>query len=134
MMVQWSHSKDPFARQLERSDLQNHGNRLDNKNAADREQQNLLLDDYGNGADRSAQRKRTHVAHKHFRRMRVVPEKPKRRPGQRAAKNDQFARIRNPLYLEVIRKFRDTEDYLEIQRIASPSRPSVRFTAFEQPT
>src|SRR5262249_32945474 len=41
------HPENALAAQLERADLQNHGKRLDNEDAADEKQKDLLLDDHG---------------------------------------------------------------------------------------
>src|SRR6266404_3385708 len=64
--------------QLERPHLQNYGERFNHKDPADKKEQYLLLDNYGDSAERSPQRQRAHVAHENFRRVRVVPEETKR--------------------------------------------------------
>src|SRR5713101_10163739 len=46
MMVQRRHAKHAPASQLERADLNDHRKSLEHENAAEREQQNFLLDDY----------------------------------------------------------------------------------------
>src|ERR1700730_13976624 len=63
MVMDGRHSKNALAAQLERAHLQNHRNGFQHKNAANEEQQNLLLDDDRNHAERPAQRKRPHIAH-----------------------------------------------------------------------
>src|SRR6266849_3853958 len=75
MVMDGRHAEDALTAQLERAHLQNHRNGFQHKNAANEEQQNLLLDDYSDHAERPAQRERTHISHENFRRMRVVPEK-----------------------------------------------------------
>src|SRR6266446_4066105 len=78
MVMDRRHAKDALAPQLERPHLQNHGERFNHKNPADKKEQNLLLDNYGDGSERSPQRQRAHIAHENFRRVRVVPEETKR--------------------------------------------------------
>ena len=51
-------------------------------------------------------RERAHIAHEHFRGMRVVPEKAQRCAGERAAKNGKFGGIRNFLDVQVFGKAR----------------------------
>jgi len=43
------------------------------------------------GAERGADRQRPDVAHEHFGRVGVEPEKPEARPGQRGTEDQQFA-------------------------------------------
>src|ERR1700686_3517365 len=74
-MVDRRHLKNAFLAQLVGTNLQDHRQRLDDENATDERQQQLLLDHDGYSADRAAQRQRADIAHKHFRRMRVVPQK-----------------------------------------------------------
>src|SRR6267154_6836663 len=100
MMVNRGHAENALAAQLERAHLQNNRKRFDDKHSADKKEQDFLLDDDGDGAQCSAKRKRTHVAHEDFRGMRVVPEEPERSPDKRAAKHRQLADARNVLNLE----------------------------------
>src|SRR6267154_5774538 len=66
VMVNRRHAEDALPAQLERADLQNHGERFDNKNSAYKKEQDLLLDDHGDGSQSSAQSQRTDIAHKYF--------------------------------------------------------------------
>src|SRR5882757_8698618 len=101
MMMNRRHAKNAFAAQFEGAHLQNHRQCFDHKYSADKKEQNFLLDDYRNDAQRSAQRKRADVTHENFGGMRVVPQKTERSANQRAAKNRQFADPRDVLNVEV---------------------------------
>src|SRR5260370_6810702 len=90
MMVNRRHAEDTLAAQLERTDLQNHGQRFDDEYSADKEEQNLLLDDHRDHAERSAQGKRADIAHENFGGMRVVPEKSQRSSDQPSAQDRQL--------------------------------------------
>src|SRR5580658_1258850 len=101
MMMDGGHSKNTLASELEGTDLQDHRERLDNKDSANEKQENLLFDDDRNRAQRSTERKRAYVSHENFRGVRVVPQETKRRAHQRSAKYRQFADPRDVLNLEV---------------------------------
>src|SRR5260370_33388172 len=75
MVMNGRHAEDALAAQFERAHLQNHRNGFQYKNAANEEQQNLLLDNDRDHAERPAKRERAHISHENFRGMRVVPEK-----------------------------------------------------------
>src|SRR5437660_3141794 len=75
MMMNGRHAEDALAAQFERAHLQNHGKRFDDEDTADEKEQDFLLDDDRGGAQGSAQRQRSNVAHEDFGGMRVVPEK-----------------------------------------------------------
>src|SRR6266852_6545360 len=75
MVMNGRHAEDALAAQLEGTYLQNHGKRLDHKDPANKEKQNLLLNDDRNHAQRPAQRERTHISHENLGGMRVVPQK-----------------------------------------------------------
>src|SRR5882672_85421 len=55
MMVQGRHPKDPPAARLERRDLEDHRHRLHDEQAADEDQQDLLLDEHGHGPHGAAE-------------------------------------------------------------------------------
>ena len=55
MMMNGRHAEDALAAQFERAHLQNHGKRFDDEDTADEKEQDFLLDDDRNGAQRSAQ-------------------------------------------------------------------------------
>src|ERR1700674_2722200 len=101
MVMNRRHAKNALPAQLERAHLQNHGKRFDDEDPANEKEQDFLLDDDRDGAQRSSQRQRANVAHKDFRGMRVVPEKAERSPHQRAAKYRELADARDVLNLEI---------------------------------
>src|SRR5216684_7783051 len=103
MVMNGGHPKNALAAQFERAHLQNHRDGFQHKNAANEEQQNLLLDDDRNHAERPAQRERPHISHENLRRMRVVPQKAERRADERAAEHRQLADLRDILYVQVRR-------------------------------
>src|SRR5260221_10936374 len=103
MVVNRRHAKNSFPAQLERPHLQNHRERFQHEHSANKHQQHFLLDDHRNSSQRAAQRQRPHIAHKHFRGMRVIPKKSKRRAHQRPAENRQFADARDVLDLQISR-------------------------------
>src|SRR5579859_3347435 len=109
-MVDGRHAKDALAPQLERADLQDHRERLNDKDAANEKQKNFLLDDDGDGAERSAERERADIAHEDFRGMRVVPKEAERRAYERSAKYRQFSDSRDVLDLEIRRPTRVAAD------------------------
>ena len=59
---------------------------------ADERQQQFLLDDDRDGADRAAERERAHVAHEYLGRMGVVPEESDARAHHGPAEHRQFRR------------------------------------------
>src|ERR1700687_3699807 len=101
MMVNWGHAENALAPQLERPHLQNHGKRFNYEYSPHEKQQNFLLNDDRNNSQRAASREGTYIAHKDFSRVRVVPQKTKRSPDQRAAKNGKFADARDVLDLQI---------------------------------
>src|SRR6267143_1084726 len=101
MVMDGRHPENALAAQLERAHLQNHRNGFQHKNAANEEQQNLLLDDDRDHAERPAQRERPHISHENLRGMRVVPEKAERRANERTAEHRQLADLRDVLNVEV---------------------------------
>src|SRR5229473_5093771 len=101
MVVDRSHKEDPLAAQLERAHLQNHRERFHDKDSPYEKEQDLLLDDHGDHAERPSQRERADVAHENLRGMRVVPKKTERGTDERAAENRQFADARDVLNLEI---------------------------------
>src|SRR5882762_9143365 len=101
MMMNGRHAEDALAAQFEGAHLQNHGKRFDDEDTADEKEQDFLLDDDRNGAQRSAQRQRSNVPHEDFGGMRVVPEKSERCPDERAAKYSELADARDILNLEI---------------------------------
>src|SRR6185369_1763510 len=106
VMMQGRHLKDAFAvTKFVASHLQDHRDGFEHKNASDKEQQNLLLDQYGDYGHRAAQPERAHVAHKDFGGMRVVPEEAETGPGHGAAENSELAGARIARELQILGKF-----------------------------
>src|ERR1700676_57356 len=101
VMVDGCHLENAFLAQLVRTNLQDYRQRLDDENTANERQQQFLFDHHGYGADRAAQRQRADIAHKHFRRMRVVPEKSNGGTDHGSAKNSELSDLRHALQFEV---------------------------------
>ena len=99
-----------FLRNLYEPDLQDDRQRLDYEDAADKRQQQFLLDEYGDGADGAAQGERTDVAHEDFSRMRVVPEKTNGGAHHGAAKNGQLRDLRHLGQFQIIGENRVAAD------------------------
>ena len=78
--------------------------RLEDEDAADEGQQQLLADDDGDRADGPAQGQRTDIAHEDLRRMGVVPEKADGGADHGAAEDGQLAHHGHALEFEVVGK------------------------------
>src|SRR5689334_22776836 len=74
MMVQRRHHEHALARQLERGDLHDDGDRFQHEQAADHGEHDLVLHRNRGGAQHAAKRKRTGIAHEDRGRRRVEPE------------------------------------------------------------
>ena len=85
------HLEDALAGQLEGGDLDDHRERLEHEDAADDDEQQLLLDQDRDRAERAAERERPDVAHEDLGGVRVVPEEAEARADQRAAEDRQLA-------------------------------------------
>ena len=70
--------------------------------AADEDEQDLLLDHHGEAADRAAEGERADVAHEDLGGMRVEPEEAERRADHRAAEDGQLAGLRHPGDAQVV--------------------------------
>src|SRR5437868_11029935 len=103
MMMDGRHAKDSLTAQFEGADLQDDAERFDDENATDEKQQNFLLDNDGDNADRAAEGERTDIAHEHFGGMRVVPKKAERSADERAATNGKVADARDVLNFRIVR-------------------------------
>src|SRR5947207_14424873 len=103
MMMDRRHAKDSLAAQFKRADLKDDAERFVDENATDEKQQNFLLHNDGDNADRAAEGERTDIAHEHFGGMRVVPKKAERSADERAAKNGKFADARDVLNFQIVR-------------------------------
>jgi hypothetical protein len=94
--MQRRHLEDTLARQLERGHLDDHRHRFEHEDAADDRQQQFLLDEDRDRAERAAERQRSHIAHEDVGGIGVVPEEAQARAHQRAAEDRQFACRRKP--------------------------------------
>jgi len=101
MMVNRRHAENAFPAQFKRADLQDHAERFDDENTANEKEQNFLLDDDRDNAERTAERKRSDVPHENFSGVRVVPEETEGSADKRAAKNGEFTYARNVLNFEI---------------------------------
>src|SRR5256885_11663239 len=103
MMMDGRHAKDSLTAQFEGADLKDAVEEFDDENATDERQQNSVLDNDGDNADRAAEGERTDIAHEHFGGMRVGPKKAERSADERAAKNGKFTDARDVLNFEIVR-------------------------------
>src|ERR1044071_6850842 len=104
VMMYRRHPEDPPMKHLERRDLKDDRDCFDDEHAPDHHQQELLFDHHGHRAYRAPDSQRADVAHEHFRRRCVEPEKPEARPGQRRAKDRQLVSAKVVLQTEVLRQ------------------------------
>ena len=124
------------------ADLEDHADRLDHEHPADQQQQDLLPADHGQQSQQSAQRQRAGIAQEDLGRMAVEPEEPQRRRSCRR-QDGHFAAAGDPREVQVLGQLgvaagvgdeRHRRGGDSRQPPARPSRPSVRFTAFDEPT
>jgi hypothetical protein len=144
VMMQRRHLEHPLAGELEGGDLDDHREGFHHEEAADDREQDFLLGHHGGGRDRRAQRQRADVAHDHLGGMTVEPEKPQGRSDQSAAEDGELSGLGYVRDLEIAGGdgvARDVGEHAvrragdaHVAPIARPSRPSVRFTAFDEPT
>src|SRR4051812_18236995 len=80
VVLQRRHPEHPPARQLERADLDDHGQRDDDEEPAEEHQQHLGAGGDGEAGERAAERERSGVTHEDLRRGRVPPEETEARP------------------------------------------------------
>src|ERR1044072_8903639 len=112
VVVQRRHLEEPLARpqtplrQLEEADLERQRQSLDDVDAADEHEDQLLLRQHADGADGAADGEAPHVAHEDLRGRRVVPEEPQTRPDHRPAEDRQLADLLLVLEPEVQRPAR----------------------------
>ena len=127
------------------ADLKDHAGRLGNEHAADDHQQQFLPGDDGQHSQQAAQGQRPRVAHEHLGRMAIEPEEAQHvRRSWPPARDGHFAGTGNPWHAQVLPPTRHARPHTpgrswrtvaaSRQPPAKPSRPSVRFTAFEAPT
>src|SRR5579885_3472582 len=106
MMVQRGHPKDPAMGQLVVVALDDHRDRLDHEDSACDHEGKLLLGEDRDHPERPAERKRSHIAHDHRGRIRVVPEKTERGGDQRGAEDGHFAHSCHVRNLQICRELR----------------------------
>src|ERR1035437_10192738 len=105
VVMEGGHLEDSLlVTQLVTADLKNDGDRFEDEDAANEGQQHLLADDDSNRTDGPAQGQRTHVAHKDFRRVGVVPEEADGGAHHGAAENGQLGHFRHVLEFKVVGK------------------------------
>ncbi len=103
VVMQRSHLEDAlFVAQLVTADLEDDRQRLNDEDAADEGQQQLLADDDGDGADGAAEGERTHVAHEDFGGVGVIPEEADGCADHGAAEDGELGDQRHALQLEVV--------------------------------
>src|SRR5579863_977016 len=91
MVVNGGHFEDSLFAQLVAAYLEQNGKRFDDEHAANEGQEQFLADDDRHGADSAAEGERTHIAHKNFGRVGVVPEKADRGAHHGSAKDGELA-------------------------------------------
>ena len=92
VVVERRHPEDPLARELERAHLEDHGDRLDDEEPADEDEEDLLLDEDGDGPERRAEREGARVAHEDLGGVRVEPQEAERGSDDRGAEDRELAR------------------------------------------
>src|SRR6516225_4408025 len=102
VVVDGSHLEDALLAQLVRSNLEDDRERLNHEYPTDKRQQQFLFNEYSDSSDCPAKCQRTDIPHKHFCRMRVVPEKADSRADHGPAKNGQLRNLRNFRNFKVI--------------------------------
>src|SRR4029077_19353242 len=80
VMMDGRHEKNAFPARLERDNLKNDRDRFNDKHSADHQEQQLMLADHRDRAQRRSQRKRANIPHEHGSRIGVKPQKSQTRP------------------------------------------------------
>ena len=111
--MQRRHSEDPFAGQLEGSDLQYHRQCFDHEYTAHHQKHNFLSNNYSDRAKCCAESKRTDIAHEYLGGIRVEPEKSESGSRQGGAEHGELARAGNIRKPEIARKDSVTRDVCE---------------------
>ena len=102
MMMDGGHAEHTLAREFERDHLNNHRQGLDNEEAADNDENDLVFHGNGNRADEAADGERSGVAHKDLCRRRIEPQKAKTCANESTANDSQLARARHKINAEII--------------------------------
>ena len=101
--MQRRHAEDALAAgSLEVQHLQHDGQGLGNEEAAHDEEHDLLAHDHRDRAQRCAQPERADVAHEHFRRVGVEPQKTQAGATDRATKHRQLTRARDIRHAQIL--------------------------------
>src|SRR4051794_23688380 len=114
MMMNRRHPEDAAPGRLERGDLDDDGERLDHKDAADDDEKKLLLDEQRDNPERATQTERSHVAHEDVRGVGVPPQESKAGADERSTEDRQFGFGGVELdELQVAREFRVSREVRE---------------------
>src|ERR1044071_9254399 len=106
VMVDRGHLEHALTCELEGSNLDDDGQRFDDEHAADDGEQQLLLDQDSDGAERSAERERSNVSHEDVGGVRVVPKEPETGADQRSAEDGQLTGRLEPHEQQILREHR----------------------------
>ena len=93
-MVDRRHLEDALLAKFETADLEDHRHCLHHEDAADDDQQELLLRANCRGAERTTDRERSGIAHENFRRVAVEPKETETRTGQRHQEHGKLADVK----------------------------------------
>src|SRR5260221_13277092 len=93
MVMEWRHEQHPLAPGLKAKHLQDHGDGLDHKHAADNGQEKLLLATDRNHSQRTANGKRSGVPHEDSRWVTIEPKKSKPSSGQCRTHDGQLSAL-----------------------------------------
>ena len=102
MVVNRRHTEDALAAQLERTDLQDNRQGFHDENAAHNHQQEFLAQQYGDNAQRAAERQRTDIAHKDLRRVGVEPQETQARADNRRTDDNQLAGVTQIRNMQIV--------------------------------
>ena len=144
MVVDRGHAEHPLAGALEPEHLDDDAGGLHHEQPADDQQHDLVVRGDRDRAERAAEREAAGIAHEHRRRRRVEPQEGEPRAHDPGAQDRQLARARHVRNAEVGRIVDAADEVGDDQQnapaamttgiVASPSSPSVRFTALPKPT
>src|SRR5579859_5696113 len=101
-MMERGHLEDALLAQLVAAYLEDDREGLEHEDTADEGEQQLLLDDDGDGADGAAESERADVAHEDFGGVGVVPEEADAGADEGAAEDGELAGEGHALELEVV--------------------------------
>src|SRR5215471_16504830 len=104
VVVDRCHLEHALAGQAKRYDLDNHRDRLEDKKTADNGENDLVLYCDGDGAQRTAERQRSRVAHEDHRGRRVVPEKAQPGTDEGGKEHGALADMGDVVELKVVRE------------------------------